>query len=99
MLHLIAKSSASVVVTKTVWCNALINGWLAMCICEIDVAMLFLMLASDTMMAVELDKDASRTILSSCWHQVFLFLFLIDKLKEKQSEKLSIILEPRESSR
>ena len=67
MLHLIAKSSASVVVTKTVWCNILINGWLAICICEMDVAMSFLMLASDMTMVVELDEDASRTILSSCW--------------------------------
>ena len=99
MPHLIAKSSTSVVVTKTVWCNALINSWLAMYICEIDIAMSFLMLVSDTTMAVKLDEDTSRTILSSCWHQVFLFFFLIDKLKEKQSEKLSIILEPRESFR
>ena len=83
---------------KTVWCNVLINGWLAMCTCEMDVAMLFLMLASNTMMAVELDEDASRTILSSCWQQILLFLFLIDKLKEIWSEKLSIILEPGESS-
>ena len=98
MPHLIVKSSASVVMTKTVWCNVLINSWLAICTCEMDIAISFLMLASDTTIAVELDKDTSRTILSSCWHQVFLFSFLIDKLKEKWSEKLSIILEPRESS-
>ena len=55
------------VVTKTVWCNILINGWLAMCTCEMDVAMSFLMLASDMTMVVELGEDASRTILSSCW--------------------------------
>jgi len=92
------KSSASVVMMKTAWYNVLINSWLAMCTCEMNVAMLFLILASDTMIAVELDKDASRTILSSCWQQIFLFLFLINKLKENQSEKLSIILEPGESS-
>ena len=86
------------VMMKTAWYNVLINGWLAMCTCEMNVAMLFLMLASDTMIVVELNKDASRTILSSCWQQIFLFLFLIDKLKENQSEKLSIILEPGESS-
>jgi len=84
--------------TKTAWCNVLINGWLAMCMCEMDVAMLFLMFISDTTMAVELDEDASRTILSSCWQRIFLFLFLIYKLKENWSEELSIILEPRESS-
>ena len=66
MPHLITKSSALVVVTKTVWCNILINGWLAIYTCEMDVAMSFLMLASDMMMVVELDEDASRTILSSC---------------------------------
>ena len=93
------KSSTSVVVMKTVWCNILINDWLAMCTCEMDIAMSFLMLASNTMMAVELDEDASRTILSSCWQQILSFLFLIDKLKEIRSEKLSIILEPGESSR
>ena len=36
-----------------------------MYMCEIDIAMSFLMLASDTTMVVELDENASRTILSS----------------------------------
>jgi len=64
-----------------------------------DVAMLFLMLASVTMMATDKEEDDSKTILSSCWRQILLFFPLLDKLKDKQSEKLSMILEPRESSR
>ena len=52
---------------KTVWYNILINGLLAIYVCEMDVAMLFLMLASVTMMAVEEKEDNSRTMLSSCW--------------------------------
>ena len=98
MPYLITKILALVVVTKTIWCNILINGQLAMCTCEMDVAMSFLMLASITIIAMEGEKDDSRTILSSCWKRILSFLFLIAKLKEKQSEKLSIILEPRESS-
>ena len=92
MLYLIAKSLASVVITKAVWCNILITGWLAMCTCEMDVTMSFLMLVSIG------KEDNLRTILSSCWKQILSFLFLVAKLKEKQSEKLSIILEPGESS-
>ena len=90
---------ASVVVTKAAWCNILITGWLAICTCKMDVAMLFLMLVSITTMAVEGEENDSRTILSSCWKWISSFLFLVAKLKEKWFEKLSIILEPRESSR
>ena len=64
-----------------------------------DVVMLFLMLASITTMAVDKEEDNSKTILSSCWRWILSFFSLLDKLKEKQSEKLSMILEPRESSR
>ena len=66
MPYLIMKSSASVVVMKAVWCNILITRQLVMCTCEMDVAMLFLMLASITMMAVEGEEDDLRTILLSC---------------------------------
>ena len=99
MLHLIMKSSASVVVTKATWCNILIIGQLAMCTYEMNVAISFLILASITMMAEEGEENNSRTILSSCWKHILSFLFLVAKLKEKRSEKLSIILEPRKSSR
>jgi len=36
-----------------------------MCVCDIDVATLFLMLAFEAMMAMEGDDDDSKTILSS----------------------------------
>jgi len=63
-----------------------------------DVAMLFLILASDMTMAVDMEEDDSRITLFSCWQWILLFSFLIDKLKENQSENLSMILEPGESS-
>jgi len=65
---------------------------------EMNVAMSFLMLASVTMMAMDKEEDDSKTILSSCWRWILLFFSLLDKLKEKQSEKLSMILEPGERS-
>ena len=43
--HLIAKSSASVLVTKEAWWTVLISGRLAEWMCKIDVAISFLMLA------------------------------------------------------
>ena len=61
--------------------------------------MLFLMLVSVTTITVEKKEDDLRTILSSCWRWILSFFSLLDILKEKQSEKLSIILEPGESSR
>jgi len=98
ILYLITKSSASVLVTKAAWCKVLTSGILAMCVYEMDVAMSFLMLASVTTMAVEEEENDLRTMLSSCWRWILLFFPLLDILKENQSEKLSMILESRESS-
>jgi len=64
-----------------------------------DVAILFLMLASVMTMAVDEERDDSITMLSSCWRQILSFFSSSHKLKEKQSEKLSKMLKPRESSR
>ena len=50
------------------------------------------------MMAVEGEENNSRTMLSSCWRWILSFFSLLDILKENQSEKLSMILESRESS-
>jgi len=64
----------------------------------IDVATLFLMLASATMMVTEGNDEFSRTISSSsCLHDLLLFSFL-QLLKEIRSEKLSITLQPGENS-
>ena len=41
-------------------------GLLYECVCEIDIAMLFLILASKTMMVVEEDEKNFKTKLSSC---------------------------------
>ena len=69
-----------------------------MCMCEIDLAMSFLILASVTMIAVKGEENDLRTMLSSCWRWILLFFSLLDILKENWSEKLSIVLEPGESS-
>ena len=67
------------------------RGWLEGCVCEIDVVMLFLMLASDATMAVDWEEEASITIESSWWIQVLSLFSFIQKLKENLSEKVSMI--------
>jgi len=69
-----------------------------MYICEIDVTMSFLILASVTTMAVDGELDDLITMFSSCWRHILLFFSLLHKLKENQSEKLSIILRPGDNS-
>ena len=96
ILYLITKSLASVLITKAAQCKVLINRLLAICMCKMDVAISFLMLALVTTIAVEGEENDLRTILSSCWRQILLFFSLLDILKENQSEKLSMILKPRE---
>jgi len=66
--------------------------------CEMDIAMSFLILASVTTMAVDKKLDDSITILSSYWRCILLFFSLLYKLKENQSKKLSIILRPGNNS-
>jgi len=66
--------------------------------CNIDVAILFLMLISVTTIAVEGELDDLITMLSSWWAQDLLSFCLLYKLNMKWFEKLSIILQPGESS-
>jgi len=81
-------------VVATTFINGLSNAY----IWAIDVATLFLMLASETMMGIEGDDEFSRTILSSsCLCNLLLFPFL-QILKEICSEKLSITLQLGENS-
>ena len=68
-----------------------------MCICEMNIAISFLMLASIAMMAMDCKRDNSITIELSCWRWSLSFFPLLKRLKENQSEKESIILKPRES--
>ena len=98
--HLIAKSSASVLVTKEAWWTVLTIGRLNECICEIDVAMSFLMLVSVTMRAERGSEEQQRTILSSSWlRSLFWFSsLLLTKLKEKRLENLSTMWWPGENS-
>ena len=97
--HLIAKSSASVLVTKAAWWTVLTKGWSCMWICETEVVMSFLMLALDATIAMCGDKEDWIVISSSCWEHDNSFFALLTKLKEIQSGKISIILESRLNSR
>ena len=94
MLHLIANNSASVLVTNATWWTILTRGWLAKYMYNINVVILFLILASVTMKAMDREKEIRRTISSSSWMQILSFSFLLTKLKEKQSEKLLVKWKP-----
>jgi len=98
MLHLIANNLASEMVTNTMWWRVLMIGWFDICMCKIDVTILFLMLASIATIAVNYNKDNSITTESSWWRQRLSFFFLLQRLKENLSENMSITLKPRESS-
>jgi len=74
------------------------RGWFDICVYEMDVAILFLMLASVVIMAMDCNKDDSITTELSWWRQNLSFFSLLQRLKENLSKKLSIILKPRESS-
>ena len=65
-----------------------------MCVCDIDVAILFLTLASIITRACEGTLEDLITTLSSCWMHIFklLSLCLLNRLKEKKSKKVSITL-------
>ena len=56
------------------------------------------MLTSEAMMVMKGDNDDSKTISSSWWAQYLSSFSLLLTLKEKQSEKLSIILCLEENS-
>ena len=62
--HLIVNSSASELVTNTVWWTVLMRGELAWCTCAIEVAMLSLILVSVTTRA-DKGMEFERTKLSS----------------------------------
>ena len=98
--HLIANSSTLVLVTNEAWWTVLIRGRFTEWMCEMDVAISFLILASIITRAVWGRGELQRTISSSSWARIlfFSFSFLLTKLKEKRLEKLSIIRWPRENS-
>ena len=61
---------------------------------NINIAISFLILASVTIKAMDREKEIRRTISSSSWMRILSFSFLLTKLKEKQSEKLSVKQKP-----
>ena len=98
--HFITNSLASVLMILTVWWRVYVMGLLWMCMCDIDITMLFLTLASIIISVhKEILKD-SKARLSSCWIWALKLasLHLLNKWKEKQLEKVSITLWPGENS-
>ena len=63
-----------------------------------EVATLFLMLASDTTIATDGDDEDSKTMSSSSWAHNLISFLLSRILKEIHSEKVSIILKPDKNS-
>jgi len=96
--HLIANNSASILMINAKWWCVLDKGLFGMCVCETAVAMLFLMLVSITVMAVDVVDDDSITIESSWWRWFLLFFPLLLRLKENRLEKVSMILKLGEDS-
>ena len=94
--HLIANSSASVLVTNEAWWTVLVRGQFTEWTCKMNIAILFLMLVSVITRAVWGRKELWRTMSSNSWAWIVFisFSFLLTKLKEKRSEKLSIIWWP-----
>ena len=98
MPHLIANNLASVLVTLTAWWMVFVKGLLTIWMCAMEVAMLFLILASVAIRVTKGDKENSKVSLSSSWTQNLMSFLLSHTLKEKWSEKMSIILKPGENS-
>ena len=63
-----------------------------------EMAILFLILASDVTIATNGDKEDSKTKSSISWAQILISFLLSQTLKEKWSEKVSIIFKPGENS-
>ena len=98
MPHLIANNLASVLVTLTAWWIVFVRGLSTIWMCTMEVAMLFLILAFKATRATVGDEEDSKVNSSSSWAQNLISFLLSQTLKEKQSKKMSIILEPGENS-
>ena len=67
--------------------------------CDINIAILSFMLASVMTKAVDGKDEIWRVISLSSWTCIESFSFLFTKLKEKQSEKISVKWKPEVNSR
>ena len=66
--------------------------------CKIDIVISFLILIFIIIMVINKESNSLIIMLSSCWRCILLFFPLLHKLKENQSEKLSIILRLKDNS-
>ena len=89
-------NSTSIEVILTVWWRVLTTGLLWTWIWVIEDATLFLTLASVITRALVIEADDSMVGASNCWRQSLKeqLLLLANRWKEKQLEKLSMILLP-----
>ena len=93
-----ANNSASVLMTLTAWWTIFVKGLSTIWMYAIEMAILFLILASDVTIATNGDKEDSKTKSSISWAHNLMSFLLSWILKEIHSEKLSIILKPGENS-
>ena len=93
--YLIVNNSASILVTFITWYKVLTTGLLWMWTWAIDIATSHLILASVMTRGLkEFSEDAITKLLSWCmWDTKLSSLCLLKKWKEKQLEKVLIILE------
>ena len=94
--HPIAKNSALELIILIVWWSILMISLLWMCMCAIEEATLFLILASITISMFDgvFDNLMARLLSYWIWDLNCWSLLLLNKWKENQLEKQSIILMP-----
>ena len=76
MLYLIVNNLASELMTNAAWWRVLMRGWFEICVCKMDIAISFLILASNVTMAMDCDEEASTTTKLSWWMRNLLLFFL-----------------------
>jgi len=75
--HLIANNLASVLVTLIAWWIVFVRGLSTIWMCTMEVATLFLMLASEATRVIIGDEEDSKVNLSSSWARNLISFYLL----------------------